>query len=66
MTYERPFAGKEVNAGMLKNTSAIHELIYNDKAYKFLRQVRGSPAYWQQQLYDMLVRIHSIGIPTWV
>ena len=54
-----------VNAGILKDTSAVHELICSDKAYKFLKQVRGSPAYWWQKLYDTQAMMHSIGIPIW-
>ena len=27
------------------------------QAYKFLKNVRGSPAYWQDQLYDVLAML---------
>ena len=31
--------------------------IRNEQAYKFLKNVRGSPAYWQDQLYDVLAML---------
>ena len=27
--------------------------------------MRGSPAYWQNELYDVLAMLRSLGIPTW-
>ena len=37
----------------------------NEQAYKFLKNVRGSPAYWQDPLYDVLAMLQTLGIPTW-
>ena len=37
----------------------------NEQAYKFLKNVRGSPAYWQDQLYDVLAMLRMLSIPTW-
>ena len=50
---------------MLKNPNVINWLVKTEQAYKFLKHVRGSPAYWQHELYDMLVMLHTLGIPTW-
>ena len=36
----------------------------NQEAYKILKNVRGSPSYWQSELYDVLAMLHIIGIPT--
>ena len=30
-----------------------------------MKNVRGSPAYWQHQLYEVLAMIRSLDIPTW-
>ena len=36
------------------------------QAYKFLKNVRGSPAYWEDQLYNVLAMLHTFSIPTWL
>ena len=30
-----------------------------------MKNVRGLPAYWQDQLYDVLAMLQTLGIPTW-
>ena len=54
-----------VNAGMLKNPAVIQDLIREDHAYRFMKNIRGSPAFWQRQLYEVLAMIRSLDIPTW-
>ena len=65
MTRGRQLRGQSVNAGMLKNSSLVQDLIRTEHAYKFLKNICGSPAYWQHQLYEVLAMIRSLGIPTW-
>ena len=50
---------------MLRNPEAINRLVRTEQAYKFLKNIRGSPAYWQHELYDLLAMLRTIGIPTW-
>ena len=40
-------------------------MIQKDYAYRFLKNVRGSPAYFQRVMYDVLGMIRQLGIPTW-
>ena len=40
-------------------------MVRNQVAYKFLRNIRGSPPYWQHELHDVLAMLRCIGIPTW-
>ena len=61
----KTLGGKTITAGMLKNTNTISKLVHTEQAYKFLRQVRGSPAYWQHELYELLAMLRCLGIPTW-
>jgi len=35
-----------------------------DDAYHFLKNVRGSPAYFQKVMYDVLGMIRQLGLPT--
>ena len=50
---------------MLKNTKAIKNLVMSDHTYQFMRNVCGTLAYWQKQLYYILDIMHTIGTPTW-
>ena len=61
----KTLGGKTITAGMLKNTNTVSKLVHTEQAYKFLRQVRGSPAYWQHELYELLAMLRCLGIPTW-
>ena len=36
-----------------------------DKAYRFMKNVRGSPPYYQRTFYEMLAMIRQLGTPTW-
>ena len=65
MTHGKTFEGKLVNAGMLSNSATVQQLIQQNHAYKFMKQVRGTPAYWQHQLYDTLAMMKALGTPTW-
>ena len=49
----------------VKNPTALQHLVRTEPAYKFLKNNRGSPAYWQHELYDVLAMLCSLGIPTW-
>ena len=48
-----------------RNRAVISENIRNDKAYAFLKSVRGSPAYNQCTFYDLLAMVRQLGTPTW-
>ena len=61
----KTFDGQAVTAGMLRNPVILNRLVRNEQAYKFLRNVRGSPAYWQHELYELLAMLRTFGIPTW-
>ena len=60
----RTLQGHKITAGQLGNTAVLEQLIRNEEASKFLKNVRGSPAYWQDQLYDVLAMLQTLGIPT--
>jgi len=33
-------------------------------SYMFMKNIRGTAAYWKDQLLDLLAKIHSLGPPT--
>ena len=60
----RTLGGHKITAGQLQNPAALEQLVRNEQAYKFLKNVRGSPANWQDQLYEVLTMLQTLGIPT--
>jgi DNA replication protein DnaC len=56
---------KSINASMMRNATFVDNLVSKDHAYKFMRNVRGTPAYWQRQLFETLAIFNQIGKPTW-
>ena len=61
----RTLGGNKVAAGVLQNLGSVQQLVRDQQAYKFLRNIHGSPPYWQHELHNVLAMLHSIGIPTW-
>ena len=61
----RTLGGETITAGLLCNPIALQQLVRNEQAYKFLKNVRGSPAYWQNEMYDVLAMLRTLSIPTW-
>ena len=43
----------------------MNEYVQKDKAYRFMKNVRGSPPYYQRTFYDLLAMIRQLGTPTW-
>ena len=61
-TQRRQYRGQALTAGHIKNSE---QMIRSDDAYKFLKNVRGSPAYFQRVMYEVLGMIRQLGLPTW-
>ena len=57
--------GQKITAGFLHNKVAVQQLVRNGQAYKFLKNMKGSPAVLQNELYDVLAMPCRLGIPTW-
>ena len=50
------------------NSLLLHKLEirhYVYVAYSFMKNVRGSPPYYQRTFYDLLAMIRQLGTPTW-
>ena len=62
----RTLDGHKITAGMLQNLTTLQQLVRTEQSYKFLKNIRGLPAYWQHELYGVLTMLHSLGIPTWL
>ena len=58
--------GQSVTASQVgSNTQILQNLISQDQAYLFLRQIPGSPPYWQKFIPVVVAMIKQIGITTW-
>ena len=56
LSHGRTLGGHKITHGLLQNPAVVEQLVRNEQAYKFLKNVRGSPAYWQDQ---------CLSIPLW-
>ena len=49
----------------MQNREFLSKHVRADKAYRFLKNVRGSPSYYQRTFYELLAMIRQLGTPTW-
>ena len=63
----RKSCGNSLTASEIRNmnTSHLRNLIFSDQAYIFMKNIKGSPAYWQRFMYDVLAMIKQLGPPSW-
>lgn len=52
-------------AGQAKDKAILNQFVRKDKAYRFMKNIIGSPAYYQHTFYDLLAMIRQLGTPTW-
>ena len=58
--------GQFVTASQIQsNVQTLQNLICKDQAYLFLRQIPGTPPYWQRFIYEVVAMVKQLGIPTW-
>ena len=61
----RLYRGQALTAGVIKSKQVLNQMMQRDDAYRFLKNVRSSPAYFQRVMYDVLGMIRQLGLPTW-
>ena len=57
--------GKTFTAGDLKSESSVNNLINLDEEFRVLRNLRGSPPYFERCKKDLFAMIRQLGNPTW-
>ncbi|XP_074521382.1 uncharacterized protein LOC141787083 [Halichoeres trimaculatus] len=50
---------------LLHDEGSLKKLLDFDDGYRFLKPIRGTPAFWQGIQKDLLACVHQLGIPTW-
>ena len=46
------------------NDENLERMVEDDEAFKFLKTVRSSPAFWQQKQRELMSMIRQLGCPT--
>jgi len=57
--------GKKYTAGELKSQETIDNLVRLDEGFRVLRNLRGSPPYFEKCKKDLFAMIRQLGKPTW-
>ena len=58
--------GQPVTASHIRSSvQTLQNLICQDQAYLFLRQIPGTSPYWQRFMYEVVAMVKQLGIPTW-
>ena len=57
--------GRPITSEILTDKELVNQMIQRDEGYRYLRSIRGMPAYWEKTLKDLFAMIRQIGIPTW-
>ena len=58
--------GQSVTASQIKSdVNKLKTMVCQDQAYLFLRQIPGTPPYWQKFMYEVVAMVKQLGIPTW-
>ena len=60
---QRP--SSRLTAAQVRNRVVIVEHMRNNRAYAFLKSVRGSPPYYQHTFYELVAMQRQLGTPTW-
>ncbi|XP_061923815.1 uncharacterized protein LOC133663392 isoform X1 [Entelurus aequoreus] len=50
---------------MLKDDESLKRLLQFDDGFRFLRPIRGTPAFWSSVQKDLMACVRQLGIPTW-
>ncbi|KAL7307813.1 hypothetical protein TKK_0000133 [Trichogramma kaykai] len=58
------YKNDNLKAENVLNTKTLHDMYRLDEGYKFLKQVRSSPSYWQEKKKHLFSMIKQLGFPT--
>ena len=56
---------RQFTAAQARDQTVLNQYVRKDKAYSFMKNIRGSPPYYQRTFYDLLAMIRQLGTPTW-
>ena len=53
---------RQFTASQARDQTVLSQFVRKDKAYSFMKNIRGSPPYYQRTFYDLLAMICQLGI----
>uniref|UniRef100_A0A9J8ADG0 ATP-dependent DNA helicase n=1 Tax=Cyprinus carpio carpio TaxID=630221 RepID=A0A9J8ADG0_CYPCA len=56
---------KSIPSEMFKDSESLRQVLNFDEGYRFLKPIRGTPAFWQGVQKDLFAMVRQLGIPTW-
>ncbi|KAJ7984091.1 hypothetical protein DPEC_G00363740 [Dallia pectoralis] len=56
--------GRKISNKLLQDKSEVERLVRNRDATRFMQPLRGTPAYWDKTLKDLLAMVRQLGKPT--
>ena len=56
---------RQFTATQARDQTVLSQYVRKDKAYSFMKNIRGSPPYYQCTFYDLLAMIRQLGTQTW-
>ncbi|XP_057683515.1 uncharacterized protein LOC130910330 [Corythoichthys intestinalis] len=56
---------QQVDVNILNDDAFFKNLLEFDNGYRFLKPIRGTPAFWQAAQSDLLACVRQLGVPTW-
>ena len=56
---------RQFTAAQARDQNVLNQYVRKDKAYSFMKNICGSPPYYQRTFYDLLAMIRQLGTPTW-
>ena len=59
---QKPY--RQFTVAQALNQTVLNKFVRKDKAYSFMKNIRGSPPYYQHTFYDLLTVIRQLGTPT--
>ena len=63
---QKKVQGQFLTASQIRSSvQALQNLICRDQAYLLLRQIPGTPPYWQRFMYEVVAVVKQLGIPKW-
>ena len=56
---------RHFTASQARDKNVMSQYVRQNKAYSFMKNIRGSPPYYQRTFYDLLAMVRQLGTPTW-
>ena len=55
----------QLTASQARDRAVLSQCLHNDQAYRFMKNIHGSPPYYQCTFHELLAMIRQLGTPTW-